>query len=139
PPDEDLQMGCREGLRQVIPGARALRFHARLDRWVSGHHHDEGDFVRLKRRRDDLGSGHRRHEEVTENDLELAASDEIDRLVAASGGRHIVTLYLQRTRTALTQSPVVVDDQDTNRCSLLWSRGEDVAHLARWGSVGRRV
>ena len=58
---------------------------------------------------------HRRHVEIAEHDIEVRATNEIERFVAAANRRDIVSLNAENARASLSQRPIIVDDEDANR------------------------
>src|SRR5437867_1996747 len=83
PADEDLEMGGREGLREVVPCPLAQRIHARVDARVARHHDADGVAVRGEGGTEQGQAVDLRHVEVHEQDIEGAALDEVERFLTA--------------------------------------------------------
>ena len=126
-PDQHLQMGGRERLGQVVPGAGPERLDAAGDAGVSRHDHDDRVLVGLQRGLQDLEPGDLGHVQVDEDDIELAAPDRLQRLLAPADQRHIVAIHLQHAGAALPQRALVVDDEHPNAGFDFTGNGERIA------------
>ena len=133
--DEHLQMGGREGLGQVVPGAGAERLDAAGDAGVAGHHHDDRVLIGLERGLEDLQPGDLRHVQVHEDDVEFPAAHGFERLLPASDQRDIVPVHLEHAGAALPQGALVVDDEHPNAGLDLAGDGKRIAGCAL-GSSG---
>jgi len=129
--EQDLQMGGREGLRQIIPGSRTQRLDARGDARVAGHHHNDGFTIGRQRRAEQLHARHDAHVEIDEHDVEAPPPKQLQRLVATTDRADVVPVHLEHTRTPLAEGAIVVDDEHLDGCAKV--RGDFP------GIVGARV
>ena len=114
PPDQHLEVGGGKRLGQVIPGPGPQRLDAAGDAGVASHHDDDGIPVVLQRRPQDVHARGLGHVQVDEDDVELAALDRVDRLLAAADQGHVVAVHLEHAGAALAQGALVVHYKDAD-------------------------
>ena len=112
--DENLELGRGERLGEVIPRARAQRLEARLDARLPGHDDDDRLAPRRQRRAQQLHPRDLAHEEIHEDDVELATLQQLARLLAAPAHRNGVALDAEHAGATLAQRSLVVHDEDAH-------------------------
>ena len=146
-PDEHLEMGRGEGLREVVPGAGAQCLDAAGDAGIAGHHHHDRVLLRSQRRLQDLQSGDLGHVQVDQDDIELAPFDGLDGFLATPDDGHVVPVHLEHTGATFPQGPFVIHHENPDarldlcrdrqriarrlrsRSTALVGLGEHVGHL----------
>ena len=97
--------------------------------------------MRLERRLEDVNAGDRLEIEIDQDDVELAAPNDLERLVPAPDEGDVVAVELEHARAPFAQRAVIVDHEDPNvGLDRRWN-GERVATDARrWRRhIGWRV
>src|SRR6476620_1260443 len=128
--DEDLQVGGRKWLWQIIPGSSAKGFYAAGHAGIAGHHDDDGVLVSLEGGLQNFQPRDLRHVEVDQHDVELPAPHGLQRLFASPDQRDIVAIHLEDTGATLSQGALVIDHQDADAGLNLTRDGERIAGCA---------
>ena len=110
--DQNLKLGGGEGLREVIPCSGPEHLETRLNRRVARHHDRNGVAVLLQARFEELRTRDTGHVLVDEYDVVCASLEEVERLVAFAAHLHVVPFGFQECAAALSQSPLVVNDEN---------------------------
>ena len=110
-PQQDLQVGRRKRLGQIVPGARAQHFEARVDARVPGDHDDYRFRVCFEAQAQQPQSRDLGHVEVQEDDIEPVPLKGLARLLPAAAHSHLVAFVLQHAGAALPQGALVVHDE----------------------------
>ena len=114
PADEHLQMGGRERLGEIVPGAGTERLDAAGDARIAGHDHDDRIAIMLQRGPQDIHSRRLRHVQVDQDDVELPAPDRLERLLAPADQRHVVPVHLEDAGAALPERTFVIHHQHSD-------------------------
>jgi len=112
--EKQLEMGAGIRLWEIVPGADAQGLDARADAVIARHHDDDCARRRGHDRLEDVHSGHRRHANVHQHDVEARPLDHLDRVVTTAGDRDVESLDLQDARATFPQRAIVVYDEDAN-------------------------
>ena len=108
------QLAQREGLDQVVVGARVEAGHAVVDRVARGEHQHRRAVAGLAHAPADLEAVDVRHGDVEHDGIELLGRETVERLAAVLGERHVVALERQRALHGRSQRRLVVDHQDSH-------------------------
>ena len=108
------QLAQREGLDQVVVGARVEAGHAVVDRVARGEHQDRRTVAGLAHAPADLEAVDVRHGDVKHDGIELLGRETVERLAAILGERHVIALEGQRALHRRSQRRLVVDHQDSH-------------------------
>ena len=133
--DQDLEMGRRKGLGQVVPRAGAERLDAARDAGIAGHDDDNGVLVGAERGLQDLETRDLRHVEIDEDDVELAPADHLEGFLAAADQRDVVAVHLKNAGAALAQGALVINDEHADARLDFCRNRERIAK----GWIGRRL
>ena len=126
PSDEDLEVGRRKGLGEIIPGAGPKRLDARADARVPGHHHDDHVGIGFERGAQQIEAGDLRHVQIDQHDVELALLEKLARFFTPSRQGHREPVHLKDAGATLPKGAFVINQQDPDPGLDLGGDGERI-------------
>ena len=116
----DLDLEPLERLQHVAVRAQLERFDREV-RVVDACHHHRGDLgVGGRDSADELQAGATGHVDVAEQQRELVAGEQRERLPRVAGGRHLVPIGREQACEDRAHRAIVIDDENAGALAAIW-------------------